>query len=136
MMLFNVRIRSATARPWLSPRACATVALAAFAFAATACGCELSAGTIVVDPRTATLRIGQSFTPKAALSPGGCSKGGALENVKWITADSAVVRVDSATGRTTGVAVGTATVKGVTNLNVISTEPVVGMVTVSVTVVP
>ncbi len=134
MMLSNLCIASATSRWSISQRSFATGALSALALATTACGCETSI-LLRVDPRTTTLRVGQSFTPVATdASP--CRDKNRSEAWSWRTPDAAVVRVDSATGRTTGLAAGTATVQGLTSLNVISTDPVVGIVTVTVTVVP
>jgi len=132
--LSDVRIRE-TALPQSSrPRRCATLALCAIALATTACGCNPSIG-LSVDPRTTTLRVGQSFTPIAS-DVSSCRDRSRSETWSWTTSDTTLVRVEPATGRTTGLATGIATLKGLTTLNGISTEPLVGVVTVTVTVVP
>jgi hypothetical protein len=60
---------------------------------------------IKLTPPTQTLAVGESFTPAIELS----SCGGQLQlsdTVRWAAADSAVVRVDSVSGRTTGLRAG------------------------------
>jgi len=113
---------------------CATVALSVIVLATTACGCNASRN-FSVDPRTATLRVGQSVTLRAAdVSP--CRDKSKPQTWFWSTADSAVVRVDAASGRTTGLTAGTANVKGFVDFKVGTTETDFGNVTVTVTVVP
>ncbi len=134
MKASDVRMMEAGRGRWFESRAYANTALSAILLATTACGCPTVAYIPTADPRTATLRIGQSFTPKVGMPSGSCADETVPKTWAWSTNDSAFVRVDAATGRTTGIAVGTAIVKGLGNRNIIGTEP--RTVTVTVTVVP
>ena len=73
-----------------------------------ATGCTLELG-MQVTPAEATIAVGQSVTPKLELTSCGGRKQW-TPTVVWLTADTAVASVDSASGRTTGRASGTAQV--------------------------
>ena len=75
---------------------------------ATACGCKADLGWNV-DPLERSLAIGESFTPNiTVLSCGGTTE--THDDFTWSPADTTIVHVDAATGRTTGIRVGTTVV--------------------------
>ncbi len=92
-------------------------------------GCEFGCDAVLrfsVDPTGKTLRVGEAFAPNATVSY--CGKR-LSESWSWTTTDSTVVRVESGTGRTTGVTPGTAKLRGTGTQHPVSVE-------VAVTVVP
>ncbi len=93
-------------------------------------GCEFGCDAVLrfsVDPNVKTLRVGEAFAPNATVR-GGCGKI-LSEAWSWTTTDSTVVRVESGTGRTTGVTPGSAKLRGTGTQHSVSVE-------VAVTVVP
>ncbi len=93
-------------------------------------GCDFGCDAVLrfsVDPTGKTLRVGEAFTPRATVR-GGCGKI-ISEAWSWTTTDSTVVRVESGTGRTTGVTPGIAKLRRTGIQHSVSVE-------VAVTVVP
>jgi hypothetical protein len=70
-----------------------------------ACGCKADL-QMRLSPLERTLAVGESFTPSARFF--GCGGTEPLNDVvTWTAQDTSIVRVDLATGRTTGLAQGT-----------------------------
>ncbi len=128
MKLPDVQIPITPLQSWFRARTVATLAFGAIAFATTACGCTLGIGSDV-EPRSITLRVGQSFTPKGKVVSS-CPGGDESDTWSFTSSDSTVVRIVSAKGPATGAAPGTATLLGRTT---VSGAP---NVTVTVTVIP
>ncbi len=63
-----------------------------------------------VDPREATISVGESFTPTATVTT--CPEGVREISPSWSAEDAQVVAVDAGTGRITGLAVGETVVRG------------------------
>ena len=73
-----------------------------------ACGCNADLQQDL-NPTERTITVGESFTPSARFL--GCSGTEPLaDEITWSASDTAIVRVDALSGRTTGVGLGRATV--------------------------
>lgn len=79
-----------------------------------------------VDPREATISVGESFTPTATVTT--CPEGVREISPSWSAEDAAIVEVDAGTGRITGLAAGETVVRG--------TDTEADLVSVRVTVEP